>query len=205
MPQPFVIQQRMPASPYLRAGLRAVEAPPMQWSSARDAEARAERWMPNAGPVRVPEAPPAHRATPPAPLYRDHPALAPLSAYLDDEQVTDVFVNGAAGLFVDRGSGAVPVPAWRAAEDDVRALAVALVVDRRPSHRRRDSLCRRALRRRRAGACRAAAGVRRRHRDLDPHPPARTRLARQPRVARHVRAGRPREARGGRRGAARTC
>lgn len=31
------------------------------------------------------------------------------------------------GLFVDRGKGAVPVPSWRAPEDDVRELAVALI------------------------------------------------------------------------------
>ncbi len=56
-----------------------------------------------------------------------HPALASLADYLDDPHVTDVFVNGGMGLFIDRGSGAVAVPAWRAAEEDVRELAVALI------------------------------------------------------------------------------
>ncbi|WP_225216212.1 TadA family conjugal transfer-associated ATPase [Microbacterium pullorum] len=54
-------------------------------------------------------------------------ALAPLAPYLADPEVTDVFVNGAEGLFVDRGRGAEPVAAWRAAEEEVRALAVDLI------------------------------------------------------------------------------
>ena len=41
--------------------------------------------------------------------------------------MTDLFVNGAAGLFVDRGAGAVRASEWRAADDDVRELAVALI------------------------------------------------------------------------------
>ena len=41
--------------------------------------------------------------------------------------MTDLFVNGAAGLFVDRGHGATPAPEWRAREEDVRDLAVALI------------------------------------------------------------------------------
>lgn len=56
-----------------------------------------------------------------------HPALEPLAAYLDDPEVTDIFINGSAGLFVDRGAGAVAVPRWRAADADVRDLAVALI------------------------------------------------------------------------------
>src|SRR6478609_8294456 len=56
-----------------------------------------------------------------------HPALASLAEYLDDPEVTDLFVNGPSGLFVDRGAGAIAVPEWRAAEEDVRELAVALI------------------------------------------------------------------------------
>ena len=56
-----------------------------------------------------------------------HPVLEPLSRYLDDPQVTDLFVNGSSGLFVDRGAGAVRAPEWRAREEDVRDLAVALI------------------------------------------------------------------------------
>ncbi|WP_110590489.1 TadA family conjugal transfer-associated ATPase [Microbacterium suaedae] len=51
-------------------------------------------------------------------------ALAP---YVADDRVTDVFVNGSAGLFVDRGSGAERVPEWRASEREVRDLATELI------------------------------------------------------------------------------
>ncbi len=61
-----------------------------------------------------------------APTAR-HPVLEPLAAFLDDPDVTDVFVNGAAGLFVDRGAGPVRVTSWRATEDDVRSLATGLI------------------------------------------------------------------------------
>lgn len=57
----------------------------------------------------------------------DHPAVAPLVAYLADPEVSDVFINGVDGLFVDRGRGAERVPAWRADERAVRELAVALI------------------------------------------------------------------------------
>lgn len=58
----------------------------------------------------------------------DRPAvLAPFAAYLDDPDVTDLFVNGGAGLFVDRGAGAVAAREWRATEEEVRDLAVALI------------------------------------------------------------------------------
>jgi hypothetical protein len=56
-----------------------------------------------------------------------HPSLAPFAAYLDDPTVTDLFVNGAAGLFVDRGAGAVAAREWRATEEEVRDLAVSLI------------------------------------------------------------------------------
>ncbi|MBW9111318.1 TadA family conjugal transfer-associated ATPase [Microbacterium ureisolvens] len=56
-----------------------------------------------------------------------HPVLEPFAAYLDDPDVTDLFVNGATGLFVDRGAGVVPAREWRATEEEVRDLAVALI------------------------------------------------------------------------------
>jgi pilus assembly protein CpaF len=56
-----------------------------------------------------------------------HPVLAPLAPYLDDPNVTDLFVNGATGLFVDRGAGVERAPEWRATEEEVRDLAVALI------------------------------------------------------------------------------
>jgi len=63
---------------------------------------------------------------PPSVAWRD-PALAFLRPFLDDPTVTDLFVNGDEGLFVDRGDGVVAVPSWRADESDVRRLAVRLV------------------------------------------------------------------------------
>lgn len=55
------------------------------------------------------------------------PAFGPLREYCADPDVTDVFVNGPAGLFVDRGHGTEAVPGWSASEREVRDLAVALV------------------------------------------------------------------------------
>lgn len=54
-------------------------------------------------------------------------AMDPLRAHLTDPDVTDIFVNGSRGLFVDRGHGAERVERWRADEKEVRALAVALI------------------------------------------------------------------------------
>lgn len=63
-----------------------------------------------------------------APELREHPPeLAPLSAYLDDPTVTDVFINGERGLWVDRGAGAARDPLWRADEEAVRELALGLI------------------------------------------------------------------------------
>lgn len=56
-----------------------------------------------------------------------HPALEPLLPWLRDTEITDIFINGASGLFVDRGAGAERIPSWRASDDEVRALAVALI------------------------------------------------------------------------------
>ncbi|KAA9131168.1 TadA family conjugal transfer-associated ATPase [Microbacterium caowuchunii] len=50
-----------------------------------------------------------------------------LRRHVDDPDVTDVFLNGASGLFVDRGDGARPVTGWRADEEEVRDLAVTLI------------------------------------------------------------------------------
>jgi pilus assembly protein CpaF len=56
-----------------------------------------------------------------------HPALAPLTGFLGDPDVTDLFVNGTDGLYVDRGCGAERQPGWRTTEQDVRELATALI------------------------------------------------------------------------------
>lgn len=53
--------------------------------------------------------------------------LGPLAPFLASADVTDAFVNGADGLYIDRGAGAERVPAWRASEREVRDLAVRLI------------------------------------------------------------------------------
>lgn len=50
----------------------------------------------------------------------------PLQSLLDEPDTTDVFVNSPQDVWVDRGSGLVPVPLSLGTEDDVRALAVRL-------------------------------------------------------------------------------
>ena len=55
------------------------------------------------------------------------PAFGALAEHVRDARVTDIFVNGAQGLFIDRGDGAEQVAEWRASEREVRDLAVALV------------------------------------------------------------------------------
>ncbi|RXZ40109.1 TadA family conjugal transfer-associated ATPase [Agromyces binzhouensis] len=57
----------------------------------------------------------------------DVAALGPLAPFAADLAVTDLFVNGARGLWVDRGAGAEHHPAWRADEAEVRSLAVHLI------------------------------------------------------------------------------
>jgi len=53
--------------------------------------------------------------------------LAFLRPFLDDGSVTDLFVNGDRGLFIDRGRGIECVASWRASELEVRRLAVRLI------------------------------------------------------------------------------
>jgi len=55
------------------------------------------------------------------------PAVAFLRPFLDDPSVTDLFVNGDRGLFVDRGEGLECVRSWQANEAEVRRLAVRLI------------------------------------------------------------------------------
>ncbi|TFD45837.1 TadA family conjugal transfer-associated ATPase [Cryobacterium frigoriphilum] len=57
----------------------------------------------------------------------DVSALGPLSPFAAGAGVTDLFVNGEAGLWVDRGRGAVHQPGWSSTEQALRALAVSLI------------------------------------------------------------------------------
>jgi pilus assembly protein CpaF len=61
------------------------------------------------------------------PLRVPGPEFGALAPYLADPDVTDLFLNGSDGLFVDRGAGSVRDPEWRAAEREVRELATALI------------------------------------------------------------------------------
>lgn len=60
----------------------------------------------------------------PASLVR---AFGPLAALVADPEVTDLFVNGGHGTWVDRGRGARPEAGVHLSEPDVRSLAVRLV------------------------------------------------------------------------------
>jgi len=85
-------------------------------------------WVPRrAGAADVLRGEPVPVSMPPRAPAERHQVLAPFAAYLDDPEVTDLFVNGAAGLFVDRGAGVEPAREWRATEEEVRDLAVALI------------------------------------------------------------------------------
>lgn len=63
----------------------------------------------------------------PGPPEVDLAVLDALAPFASDGPVTDLFVNGGAGLWVDRGDGARQEAAWAADEADVRALAVKLI------------------------------------------------------------------------------
>lgn len=55
-------------------------------------------------------------------------AFGPLAPFVADGEVTDVFVNGLEGIFVDRGAGAELVEQWRApSERALRELAVRII------------------------------------------------------------------------------
>ncbi|HEX5729967.1 TadA family conjugal transfer-associated ATPase [Microbacterium sp.] len=110
MPERFVVQPRVASGPPPAASRAAARA---RQSVVSTANARSSSADPRVAADRTQTA--------------RHPVLEPLARYLDDPDVTDVFVNGATGLFVDRGNGAAPAPEWRAREEDVRDLAVALI------------------------------------------------------------------------------
>ncbi|WP_243073989.1 TadA family conjugal transfer-associated ATPase [Microbacterium sp. SS28] len=121
MPEPFVVQPR--------DGVRAtrVATPTSASFSSSGAETRS-RFVPSASAAdAAPVAAGERIASPRARVVPDHPALDTLAPFLADPAVTDLFVNGSDGLFVDRGRGAERASGWRATEEDVRALAVALI------------------------------------------------------------------------------
>lgn len=105
MPEPFVVRPRA-SSPLARVDTAVVDTPVFETAVDR----------PHALDSGVVE------TTRPRPA-----ALERFGPLLDDPDVSDVFVNGSRGLFVDRGRGAVEVPGWSAGEDEVRELAVTLI------------------------------------------------------------------------------
>ncbi|NQX10911.1 TadA family conjugal transfer-associated ATPase [Microbacteriaceae bacterium VKM Ac-2855] len=70
---------------------------------------------------------PEHGVPPDAPPRLGSAALGELAPYAQDPDVTDLFVNGDRGLWVDRGEGPRRESGWSRREEDVRALAVALI------------------------------------------------------------------------------
>ncbi|MFF2488770.1 TadA family conjugal transfer-associated ATPase [Microbacterium sp. NPDC058062] len=119
-----------PVSSAPTVSVATAEAPALEAAAARAPAPRdaVGAWVPRrAGAADVPSGEPVPVPKPPRAPAERHPLLAPFAAYLDDPEVTDLFVNGAAGLFVDRGAGVEPAREWRATEEEVRDLAVALI------------------------------------------------------------------------------
>ncbi|SMH46170.1 pilus assembly protein CpaF [Rathayibacter oskolensis] len=84
----------------------------------------------------VPRVPAAYRREGPAPGPAASPgppirpgaaALGLLAPFAADPDVTDLFVNGGSGLWIDRGAGAVREPTWTLDAAGARRLAVSLV------------------------------------------------------------------------------
>lgn len=130
---PFVAtpswQAAEPAPPCAPSGDRAmpVGEPPSQYATdARFAEILTGLGAaPEAGLVVAAEAGEAGASAATSPV--DLSVLDALAPFAADGPVTDLFVNGGAGLWVDRGDGARRAHGWSADEEDVRALAVKLI------------------------------------------------------------------------------
>ena len=119
-----------------------VATPSWEREPAPTAPAPSVEWAPAAAPAPIarggadgatsslPRAGAAAGATPSPPradAAADLAALGPLAPFAASGPVTDLFVNGASGLWVDRGSGPEREPTWAADEAEVRALAVRLI------------------------------------------------------------------------------
>ena len=143
MSAPFVVRPRSGVAQARAGGTDAAARPILAGAASFAPKPAAPRWpdaraRPDDAVVHgdgVSAAPAADRSEPAVPLasearpadVRRDPVLEPFATYLDDPAVTDIFVNGAAGLFVDRGAGVVAAREWRATEEEVRDLAVALI------------------------------------------------------------------------------
>ncbi|WP_353813298.1 TadA family conjugal transfer-associated ATPase [Agromyces sp. SYSU T00266] len=104
----------------------AAFVPVPSWESAAASE-----WAPpdserrRGGAERSVDSPTASRTEPAT--APDVAALGPLAPFAAADGVTDLFVNGERGLWVDRGAGPEHHAGWRADEAEVRALAVHLI------------------------------------------------------------------------------
>jgi pilus assembly protein CpaF len=94
------------------------------------AEPLAEPWLPEPSFRAVREAPSNEGSrSGAAALFAeaDLSILGPLEPFARSGPVTDLFVNGEQGLWIDRGSGAEHEPQWTADESEVRGLAIRLI------------------------------------------------------------------------------
>jgi pilus assembly protein CpaF len=79
-------------------------------------------------PASADESAPAESALPdPPPPRTDLSALGPLARFAADAAVTDLFVNGDTGLWLDAGAGLVRAADWHDDENAIRDLAVRLI------------------------------------------------------------------------------
>jgi hypothetical protein len=101
---PFVPLRRRDAAPTVASDALA---PPENDNGSRD------------GPDRAGSAPSSE--------WVDWTDFGPLAPYLARESITDLFVNGATGLWVDVGDGLARADDWRGDERSMRELAVRLI------------------------------------------------------------------------------
>jgi pilus assembly protein CpaF len=130
MPEPFVVRQQTAVRSRVHSTGPGTGTGTGTVATVPAAPALVRISAPGATPAAAPA--PSGPWVPTAPATRArvrprHPSLESISGYLDDPDVTDLFVNGAAGLFVDRGDGPAREASWHASEEDVRDLAVALI------------------------------------------------------------------------------
>lgn len=111
-----------PVAPDTAAGPRAPVVRSLGGASGTSSRAAAA----TAG-LGVHETTDAAAAAPVSDASDDLALLGPLAPFAADGPVTDLFVNGSRGLWIDRGSGPEQEPGWSADEAEVRALAVRLI------------------------------------------------------------------------------
>ncbi|WP_199719012.1 CpaF family protein, partial [Cryobacterium melibiosiphilum] len=131
MNEPFVAVPSYALSPKVPATPEAGPATPAHVSVPVPVPVPVLVPVPERGPVAVPGLRPVPASTfgvlAPDVSARDVSALGVLAPFAAGAGVTDLFVNGEAGLWVDSGRGAVRHPEWTSTEASLRALAVSLI------------------------------------------------------------------------------